>query len=91
MSYLGLPENYSPPSRFIKTTILDIMLTIKVIIMKISLLKLLISLIMFIISKATVTKKLGNQTLIILHLTIIKDLNNNKLYIKSYNPPNNAV
>lgn len=29
--------------------------------------------------------------LIILHLKVIKDLNNNKLYIKSYNSPNNAV
>lgn len=85
-------ETTHPPSRFIKTVIIgyyannkgdnneNLITKVTHIINNVD------------IAKGTVTKKLGNQTmLIILHLKVIKDLNNNKLYIKSYNSPNNAV
>ncbi|MBK2110663.1 choloylglycine hydrolase family protein [Francisella tularensis subsp. novicida FSC159] len=90
--FLGLPGDYSPPSRFIKTAILGYYANNKGDNNENLVTKVTHILNNVDITKGTVTEKLGNQTMFDhTAFTVIKDLNNNKLYIKSYNSPNNAV
>ncbi|APC91299.1 MULTISPECIES: choloylglycine hydrolase family protein [Francisella] len=90
--FLGLPGDYSPPSRFIKTAILGYYANNKGDNNENLVTKVTHILNNVDIAKGTVVDNLGNQTMFDHTIfTVIKDLNNNKLYIKSYNSPNNAV
>ncbi|MDE4940302.1 linear amide C-N hydrolase, partial [Francisella tularensis subsp. holarctica] len=90
--FVGLPGDYSPPSRFIKTAILRYYAKNKCDNNENLVTKVTHILNNVDITKGTVTEKLGNQTMFEhTAFTVIKDLNNNKLYIKSYNSPNKAV
>ena len=87
--FLGLPGDYSPPSRFVKTAVIgyyanekgpkdeSTVSRIKHILNNVD------------IAKGTVAEKFGNKTMFDhTAYTVIKDQTDNKLYITSYDHPN---
>lgn len=90
--FLGLPGDYSPPSRFIKTAVLSYYANIKgdkneSLVSKVTHILNTVD-----IAKGTVVEKMNNKAMYDhTAFTVAKDLNNNKLYITTYNHPNNPV
>lgn len=90
--FLGLPGDYSPPSRFIKTEILGYYANNKGDNQENLVSKVTHILNNVDITKGTVVEKDGNN-MVFDHtaFTVIKDLSNNKLYVKAYNRPNDVA